>query len=142
MVQQESQTDAHSRKTREGNKKSPGKLPFKPSKGKEYSNKYPNNNNQQKGNDPKKKKVTNDEDCPIYGTSHKWGQCHQNQYGRIFVLVDLLDPQLLILPSEPLDDPLFTMDCLLKYKSIPTKIDLVYLILIVTIEAIRATILQ
>ncbi len=26
------------------------------------------------------KKLNNDNDCPIRRPSHKWGQCHQNQY--------------------------------------------------------------
>ena len=26
-------------------------------------------------------KLTNDDDFPIYGGSHKWGQYHQNHYG-------------------------------------------------------------
>ena len=84
MVQQESQTDTHRRKARDSNKKSQGKLPFKPSRGKKYSNKYSNNNNQQKCKEHKKKKLTNDNDCSIHGASHKWGQCHQNQYGENF----------------------------------------------------------
>lgn len=31
-----------------------------------------------------KEKLSNDENCPIHGGTHKWGQCHQNQYGDNF----------------------------------------------------------
>ena len=74
----------HRCKARDGNKKLQGNLPFKPNRGKKLSKKYSSNNHQQQGKDSKKKKLTNEDNCPIHGTSHKWGQCHQNQYGESF----------------------------------------------------------
>ena len=34
--------------------------------------------------DRKHRKISNNIDCPIHGNSHKWGQCHQNQYRENF----------------------------------------------------------
>ena len=82
MVQQESQTDTHRKKVCDTSKKQ-SKTPFNKGKSgkhnKKYNgnlnSKYTNNNNDQK----KEKKLFNNEDCPIHGGTHKWGQCHQNQ---------------------------------------------------------------
>ena len=85
MVQQEMQTDAHQKKVREENKKSQGKTSNSNDKSRSFkrgSNSKPNNNNN--NNKSKKPKLTNEDDCPIYGWSHEWGQCHQNQYGDNF----------------------------------------------------------
>ena len=35
-------------------------------------------------NNKKQKRLSNEDDCPIHGAVHKWGQCHQNQYGDNF----------------------------------------------------------
>ena len=83
MVQQESQTDAHCRKSRDanGNKKQ-SKVPFNKftkNSGK-GSRRHPSNNMKQ-GKESTKKELTNDDDCPIHGCCHEWGQCYQNQYG-------------------------------------------------------------
>ena len=83
MVQQENQTDAHRHKARDGNKKIQNKQPFKFNRGKKPSSKF-NNNHKGQSKDIKKKKLANEDDCPIHGSSHKWGQCHQNQYGENF----------------------------------------------------------
>ncbi len=87
MVQQELQTDAHCKKNREGNKRSNNNQKVKSSSttysfsNNSKSTKKKNNSNQQGSNDKKQKRLANDDDCPIHGGSHKWGQCHQNQYG-------------------------------------------------------------
>ena len=78
MVQQENQTDAHRRKARDGNKKNQNKQPFKLNRGKKPLSKF-NNNHKDQSKDIKKEKLANEDDCPIHGSSHKWGQCHQNQ---------------------------------------------------------------
>ena len=82
-VQQEQQTDAHRKKTRENNKKSNQghATAANNRKGQKTSKRTAaSGSNREK----KKKKLSNDDDCPIHGSSHKWGQCHQNQYGDNF----------------------------------------------------------
>lgn len=91
MVQQEIQTDAHRKQNRESNKKTTSQ---RSSTGNFNSNSRQNRNkrssgrsNQRQGQgqkDSKRKRLSNDDDCPIHGSSHKWGQCHQNQYGENF----------------------------------------------------------
>ena len=83
MVQQESQTDVHRRKSRDGNKKTQNKQPFKANRGKKPSSKFINNSKGQ-AKDSKKKKLPMRTTAPIYGSNHKWGQCHQNRYGENF----------------------------------------------------------
>ena len=86
MVQHESQTDAHRWKSRDSNgNKKPSKIPFNRFK-KNSSNgaRKHTSNNRKQDKEQKNKKLTNDDDCPIHGNSHKWGQCHQNQYGEKF----------------------------------------------------------
>ena len=83
MVQQEAQMDAHRKKIRETNKKNQ-KVPFNKSKGGKYKKfgKSPYKNNDK---DSKKGcKLLNNDAYPIHGGSYKWGQCHQNQYGKNF----------------------------------------------------------
>ena len=86
MVQQESQTDAHRRKSRDSNgNKKPSKIPFNRfNRNSNKGNKKHTSSNVKQGKDQKNKKLTNDDDCPIHGSSHKWGQFHQNQYGENF----------------------------------------------------------
>ena len=69
------------------NKKSQSKKPFnKFTKGHKYNRQYNifNQKNPENKDSKSTKKLTNDDDCPIHGPSHKWGQCHQNQYGDKF----------------------------------------------------------
>ena len=90
MVYQEQQTDALRRKK--------GKETKRPIKGCNanfrhsntnhstyQSNRNPQASNSSNGNKKKRKRLSNDDDCPIHGTTHKWGQCHQNQYGVNFL---------------------------------------------------------
>ena len=79
--------DAHHRKIRDSNKKTQNMKPFnKNYKGHKNNRRY-NSSNHENGetkDHKNSKKLTNDGDCPIHGASHKWGQCHQNQYGNNF----------------------------------------------------------
>ena len=86
MVQQEQQTDAHRKKTRETNRKSQGQGSNSGSRKGFKINKRPNSNANNSGSsrDKKKRKLSNDDDCPIHGAGHKCGQCYQNQYGDNF----------------------------------------------------------
>ena len=87
IVAQESQTYAHCKKVRDPNKKNQNKKPFNRNyKGYKHNRRY-NSSNHKTGEtkDHKNyKKLSNDDDCPIHGASHKWGQCHRNQYGDNF----------------------------------------------------------
>ena len=83
MVQQEAQTDAHRKKTRDLNKKNQTKPSFHRNSRQSKFTKKSSNPKQDK-DDKKQRKLSNDDDCPIHGNSHKWGQCHQNQYGENF----------------------------------------------------------
>ena len=87
MVQQESQTDAYRKKMRDSSKKT-SKTPFHKVKGK-YNKRYSNRNGNthkegDQKNSKKTQKLSNKDDCPLHGGRHKWGQCHQNQYGENF----------------------------------------------------------
>ena len=87
MVQQEAQTDAHHKKTRDINKKSQMKTPFYcQNRNNKFSKKYQGSTHESNNDkeERKNRKISNDDDCPIHGSSHKWGQCHQNQYGENF----------------------------------------------------------
>ena len=77
MVKQESQTDAHCKKVRDTNKKNQMKKSFnKNYKSYKYYRRYTSSSN--KNNDSKENKnsrvLLSDDDCPIHGASHKWGQ--------------------------------------------------------------------
>ena len=100
---------------------------------KKYNNKYSNNNNQQKNKDSKKKKLTNKDKCPIHGLRHEWGSPTKISTAKTFALVEPQDHPLPILLIKILTDLPFTMDCPLRYKSIPTKIDPFYLIPVTTL---------
>ncbi len=85
MVQQEQQTDAHRKRVCEQNKSNQSKGTGSSSHNGRFSsksNKHSAPNQGAKNN--KRKRLNNDDDCPIHGSSHKWGQCHQNQYGDNF----------------------------------------------------------
>ena len=86
MVQQEIQTDAHRKKTRELNKakQQSGKSSNHGTNPKSRFFKRQASQKDNNGNKDKKRKLDNEDDCPIHGSSHKWGQCHQNQYGNNF----------------------------------------------------------
>ena len=86
MVHQEAQTHAHHWKSRDTNgSKKPNKIPFNRfNKNSSKGARRHTLNNTKQGKKQKNKKLTNDDDCPIHGNSHKWGQCHQNQYGEKF----------------------------------------------------------
>ena len=86
MVQQESQTDAHCRKSRDSNgNKKPSKISFNRfNRNSSKGNKKHTSSNAKQGKDKKNKRLTNDDNYPIHGNSHKWGQCHQNQCGENF----------------------------------------------------------
>ena len=88
MVYQEQQTDAQRRKKgKETKKQGEGRNDFRQSNinrtfnqvGWSFQASNASNNNKKK-----RKRLTNDNDCPIHETAHKWGQCHQNQYGDNF----------------------------------------------------------
>ena len=85
MVQQEIQTDAHQKKSRDHNKsKQQGKSP---NAGANSKHRFPRGYSSQKesiNKKEKRRKLDNEDDYPIHGSSHKWGQCHQNQYGNNF----------------------------------------------------------
>ena len=84
MVQQELQTNAHRKKSRENNKEKQKSKPHTFNPRNRNQKRSPNQSKDNQSKDNKKRKVTNDDDCPIHGSSHKWGQCHQNQYGENF----------------------------------------------------------
>ncbi len=89
MVQQELQTDVHRKKNHESNKKGNGngqkqKSAYPLLTNSAHSGKSKRTAGQQGSKDNKRKKLGNDDDCPIHCGSHKWGQCHQNQYGNSF----------------------------------------------------------
>ena len=85
MVQQEQQIDAHRKKTRESNHKSQGQGTSNNSRKGFKSNKHNGSGTTGSSREKKKKEISNDgDDCPIHGSSHKWGQCYQNQYGDNF----------------------------------------------------------
>ena len=84
IVHQE-QTDTHRRKNKENNKRN--------GQGRNFNKRSRQNNNSSLTNKfsptqgqskKRKKRLDNDNDCPIHGSVHKWGQCHQNQYGENF----------------------------------------------------------
>ena len=79
MVYQEQQTDALRRKKSKDGKKNQNKNFSRKATSSNGSNRSP-----AKSNSKKRKRLSNDDDCPIHGTAHKWGQCHQNQYGDNF----------------------------------------------------------
>ena len=83
MVQQEQQTDAHCKKFRNQNKSTQAKGTGSLAGQLSYKTKKRSGQNQRQ-RENKKKRLNNDDDCPIHGNSHKWGQCHQNQYGDNF----------------------------------------------------------
>ena len=59
--------------------------------------------------------------CPIHGTVHKWGQCHQNQYGDNFGLAVQPIPTPILFITRPLPIGLTSkesMSPLLRHKSI------------------------
>lgn len=90
MVQQELQTNAHRKKTRDANKRSQNsskpkiytKSTFHSSS--KSTKRNSTSNSISRDTAKRNKKLSNDDDCPIHGPSHKWGQCHQNQYGDNF----------------------------------------------------------
>ena len=85
MVQQEMQTNAHRQKSRENNKeKQKGKSNHTSSSRSRHFKRSSNQSKDSNSSKEKKRKLNNDDDCPIHGSSHKWGQCHQNQYGNNF----------------------------------------------------------
>lgn len=90
MVQQEQQTDAHRKKTRDVNRKSQNQGNNNNNNDKQNSrksfkhNKRNSSSKASSNRDSKKQKLDNNDDCPIHGSTHKWGQCHQNQYGDNF----------------------------------------------------------
>ena len=47
-------------------------------------NNHRSNNSWTDNSNTKRKRLSNEDDCPIHGAVHKWGQCHQNQYGDNF----------------------------------------------------------
>ena len=81
MVYQEQQTDALCwKKSKEGNKKQgQNKNTFR-----KTTSSNGNRSSAKTSKSKKRKRLSNDNDCPIHGTAHKWGQCHQNQYGDNF----------------------------------------------------------
>ena len=86
MVYQEQQTDALRRKKgKETKRQGQGcNANFRRSNTNQSTNQSNQNSqasNSSNGNKKKRKRLSNDDDCPIHGTAHKWGQCHQNQYG-------------------------------------------------------------
>ena len=86
MDQQESQTNTHKKKVSDSNKKQTKTLFNKNKQGK-HNRCYNSNFTRKAGEskDSKKNwKLSNEDDCPIHGRSHKWGQCHQNQYRENF----------------------------------------------------------
>ena len=85
MVQQEMQTNAHRQKSREHNKeKQKGKSNHTSSSRSRHFKRSSNQSKDSNSSKEKKRKLNNEDDCPIHGASHKWGQCHQNQYGNNF----------------------------------------------------------
>ena len=89
MMKQESQTDTHCKKVIDSNKKNQNKKPFnKNHKGYKHKRRYNslNHKNGETKDHKNSKKLTNDDNYPIHGASHKWGQCHQNQYDDNFRL--------------------------------------------------------
>ena len=87
MVYQEQQTDAlRTKKNKEGPKKGQGKngANRKSNSTSTFTHNtrgFTNSNSNKK----KRKLLLNEDDCPIHGAAHKWGQCHQNQYDDNFL---------------------------------------------------------
>ena len=89
MVYQEQQIDAQRRKKgKETKKQGQGHSNSQQSNTYQTSNQSGRSSQSSNASNSKKKKrkrLTNDDNCPIHGTAHKWGQCHQNQYGDNFL---------------------------------------------------------
>ena len=106
MVQQELQTNAHRKKTRDVNKRSQRSSKTKTytkSTGHSSSKSTKRNstsNSTSRDTAKRSKKLDNDDDCPIHRPSHKWGQCHQNQYGDNFCPRRTTDPSTSIFTNN------------------------------------------
>ena len=87
MVQQEIQTDAYRKKSRDQNKsKQQTKNPNANASSNNRFSKRQSSKKEGSNNNEKKRKLDNEDDCPIHGASHKWGMCHQNWFGNNFKL--------------------------------------------------------
>ena len=85
MVHQEQQTDAHRCKNKENNNRNGQGRNFNKRSRQNYNSPSTNKSSHTQGQGKKKKKrLDNNDNCPIHGPVHKWGQCHQNQYGENF----------------------------------------------------------
>ena len=89
MVYQEQSTDALRRKKgketkRQGQGRNANFRCSNTNQPTNQSNRNSQSSNSSNSNKKKRKKFSNDDNCPLHGTAHKWGQCHQNQYGDNF----------------------------------------------------------
>ena len=84
MVHQEQQTNTHQCKNKENNRRNgQGRNSTKRFRQNYNTNSLSRSSPAQGHSKKKKKRLVNNDDCSIHGPVHKWGQCHQNQYGEI-----------------------------------------------------------